>query len=225
MNDNNIEVTCKNCNLTYTRVKNNIKKWSGLCRRCSINKTVENKKSEAFKVCKKCKQSFPKTTEYFLFNKKGFPYSYCRKCKAEWLAQNRVPSTRQKLSEQELLIRRVAREKKKAIEDWHKILYATAKSNSARRNRDFDITEEFILELFEKQNGLCYWYGVPLIPSIETRFPQKPSLDRLDCNLGYVKENVVLSCMAANIGRSNCDASTFKNFCNLLKFENKSNIS
>jgi hypothetical protein len=223
MNANNqIEVTCKNCNFTYKRVKNNINKWSGLCRKCSVNKTKQDKKSETFKVCKKCELTFPKTTEYFLFNKKGFAYSYCRKCKAEWLSQKYIPSPRQKLSKQELLDKRAEREKKKAINDWHKILYATAKSNSIRKNRDFDITEEFILDLFKKQNGLCYWYGVPLISSLETRFPQKPSLDRLDCSLGYTKENVVLSCMAANIGRSNCEAVIFKAFCSLLKLEHKS---
>ena len=212
-----IEVICKSCTIQYYKKKDSLRRWSGFCRKCSMKNKIENKNLDQIKMCKKCKIFLPKTIENFLFNKKGFAYSYCRNCKAKWLADRRIPSTRKKLTESELYEKRCKREKVKQIDKWHKILFATAKSSSSKKNRDFDITEEFILELFEKQNGLCYWYGVPLIPSNETRYPQKPSLDRLDCNLGYTKQNVVLSCMAANIGRNNCNADVFENFCKLLK--------
>jgi hypothetical protein len=164
-----------------------------------------------------CNLELPKNQEFFNFNSKGYAYSYCRKCKTNWLSERRTPSDRKKLTDDELKNRAKLREKIKTVNEWYKVLYATAKSNSKRYNRHFDLKIEDILELYKNQNGLCYWFGVPLIPSNETRFPQKPSLDRLDCEKGYVKGNVVLSCMAANIGRSNCDALVFKEFCNLLK--------
>lgn len=217
--NNLVDVNCKACLSTYQKKKDSLRRWSGFCRKCSIKNKIENKNKDKFKVCKKCNISYPKTKENFLFNKKGFAYSYCRKCKTQWLSERRIPSSRKKLSDSELYEKRCLREKIKQINQWYKILYATAKSNSLKKNRDFDISEEFILELFEKQNGLCFWYGVPLIPSNETKHPQKPSLDRLNCNVGYIKENVVLSCMAANIGRSTCDAKVFEDFCKLLKYK------
>lgn len=211
-----IKVNCKNCNYSYEKQKDSIRRWSGFCRNCSSLLKSKKNKEKKFKICKKCKIEFPKTEEFFLFNKKGFAYSYCRNCKAKWLSERYKPSPRIKLSKEELKHNQILRNKTKQIEEWHKILLATAKSNSNRKNREFDLTEDFILDLFHKQNGKCYWFGVELIPSIETRFPQKPSLDRLNCDLGYTKDNVILSCMAANIGRSCCSEETFEKFCKLL---------
>ena len=65
---------------------------------------------------------------------------------------------------------------------------------------------EFIKKLLISQNGKCYWFNIDLeIDSIDgTRNPAKLTIDRLDCNRGYSKDNVVLACYAANCGRSDC---------------------
>jgi hypothetical protein len=73
-----------------------------------------------------------------------------------------------------------------------------------------------INEMFEGQNGLCYWFNIPLIPSTQTKHPQQPSLDRLDGTKGYIKDNVVLCCYSANIGRNETDIETWKNFISLI---------
>jgi hypothetical protein len=41
-------------------------------------------------------------------------------------------------------------------------------------------------------------------------------LDRLDRNKGYIKDNVVLTCYSANIGRNENDVETWKNFISTL---------
>jgi len=47
--------------------------------------------------------------------------------------------------------------------------------------------------------------------------PQRPSLDKLVPEKGYVKGNVVLTCAAANMGRSNTSVERFAEFCSLLR--------
>jgi hypothetical protein len=172
------------------------------------------------KTCKKCNISKPATEQNFLKNKKGFYYSYCRDCKNNYLKQRYVPSEKCKLTEEELKNRKIQRYQKDKVEKWFKLLINSSRHNAKRYGYDFDIDEDYILELFTEQNGKCYWYGVNLVPSMITRSPDKPSIDRLDCQKGYIKGNVVLSCMAANIGRNSCDAGVFELFCKQLRIKN-----
>jgi hypothetical protein len=82
----------------------------------------------------------------------------------------------------------------------------------AKTGLEADIDGAFVLELFERQGGRCYWLGVPLIPSTDKRGSQRPSLDRVDCSRGYTKDNVVLACKFANIGRQDVPADKFLEF-------------
>lgn len=89
--------------------------------------------------------------------------------------------------------------------------------DSKHRKLDNELTVEFINELYEKQNGLCYWFKVPLIPSDTKKHPQQPSIDRLDRNKGYTKDNVVLTCYSANIGRNETELSIWVDFLKKIK--------
>jgi len=100
---------------------------------------------------------------------------------------------------------------------WWIYIHAAAQRRARATNQDCDITKEFLQELFEKQKGLCYWFGVSLVPTGEKRHPQKPSLDRLDCSKGYTKDNVVLACHAANMGRNVSTVDQFSAFVAELK--------
>jgi len=95
------------------------------------------------------------------------------------------------------------------VKNWAKILFLQAKKHN---KYDFDIDEQFILELYDKQNGKCFWFNVDLKPSNEAKYPWQPSLDRLDREKGYTKDNVVLACYSANIGRNICSKEMFDEF-------------
>jgi hypothetical protein len=65
-------------------------------------------------------------------------------------------------------------------------------------------------EQFEKQNGKCFYSGLDLIPSKIKYFMYQPSIERLDCNIGYIPENCVLVCLSLNYARNNCNVDQFK---------------
>jgi hypothetical protein len=104
------------------------------------------------------------------------------------------------------------KQKERRVRLWQNTLVHDSKF----RGLEHDITVKDINDIFEKQKGLCFWFKVPLIPSNCSKHPQQPSLDRIDRNKGYTRDNVVLTCYSANIGRNDNDVETWKNFLLLL---------
>ena len=100
------------------------------------------------------------------------------------------------------------------VKNWAKILFLHAKKHN---KYNFDIDEQFVSDLYEKQNGRCYWFNVKLEPSNIAKYPWQPSLDRLDREKGYTRDNVVLACYSANIGRNTCTDELFSKFVKDLK--------
>ena len=103
-------------------------------------------------------------------------------------------------------------QKKRRVRLWQNTLI----HDSKYRKIENTLTVDDINEMMNKQNGLCYWFKVPLIPSHHKKHPQQPSLDRLDRNKGYTKDNVVLCCYSANIGRNENDIETWEKFLSLF---------
>lgn len=71
-----------------------------------------------------------------------------------------------------------------------------AKNRSKNKNIPFDINRQYLIDLWEQQNGCCLLTGL----EFNLDFPEKhgeprfnsPSLDRINPELGYVKGNVRL---------------------------------
>ena len=163
------------------------------------NLNYRKRKVESFiytiteKLCSHCKEN--KTVDCFkkdITGSDGYQ-SKCKKCQYEISADAR---------------------KAYVLKNWAKLLFLDAKAHS---KYDFDIDEQFISELYEKQNGKCFWFNVDLKPSNIAKYPWQPSLDRLDREKGYTKDNVVLACYSANIGRNTSDEATFSLFVEDLK--------
>lgn len=107
------------------------------------------------------------------------------------------------------------KQKERRIRLWQNTLIHDSKHRGIENN----LTVEIINKIYKKQNGLCYWFNIPLIPTNTRKHPQQPSIDRLDRNKGYTEDNIVLCCYSANIGRNETDLDVWMDFLKLLKFK------
>ena len=104
------------------------------------------------------------------------------------------------------------KQKERRVRLWQNTLIHDSKN----RGVEHTLTIDDINQLFQEQNGLCYWFNVPLIPSNDSKHPQQPSLDRLDRTKGYTLNNVVLTCYSAKIGRNETSVEDWEKFLILL---------
>lgn len=74
--------------------------------------------------------------------------------------------------------------------------FLAARSRARAKGIDFNITKDYIVELYEKQGGKCFYSGIPLSKRLNDRHVL--SIDRVDSDKGYVADNVVISCAIVN---------------------------
>lgn len=95
---------------------------------------------------------------------------------------------------------------KLAHSHWSHIVYSATVS----RDYEFNLTIEDGWELFQKQNGKCFYTGDDLILGVRnSKGGITASLDRLDNTKGYTKDNVVWCRKDVNIMKM---AKTYEDF-------------
>jgi hypothetical protein len=73
-----------------------------------------------------------------------------------------------------------------------------------RRDKDVEINLSHLLDMYENCGGLCSVTGIPMTHSPDT--PETNiSVDRKDCEIGYVPGNIRLVCAAVNSMRGRMD--------------------
>lgn len=108
-------------------------------------------------------------------------------------------------------------QKKYKYDSVHRALYEI-KSRCKKRSINFDLDEDYIKNLWHEQDGKCYWTQIPLVFTNARYEPNKPTIDRLVPELGYIKNNVVWSSCFANYGRSNYPVEQYRDFLSTLGF-------
>lgn len=144
-----------------------------------------------YKPCPRCGNILPKTRDNFYFMGNG-TLTCCKACALDKVKDGRVKY-------------------------WARTLIYEVKKRHSQTSIPVSIDEEFILDLYNRQGGRCYWTGLEMIPSKINKYPFQPSLDRIDNSKGYTPDNVVLCCLSMNMGRNSVSMEIFEEF--LLKIK------
>ena len=110
----------------------------------------------------------------------------------------------------------------KGIEMFSKTHFSTIKYGALRRNISFNVTQEFLWDLFLKQNKKCALTGITLtlVPDIKNTNPNwsliTASLDRIDSSKDYTEDNVQWIHKEINRLKNNYSQDDFINMCSLV---------
>lgn len=97
--------------------------------------------------------------------------------------------------------------------------YGNVKRSAIKRGIPFEITPQEMLEVLEKQNYLCAFSKKPIkiVDNIrDQRDEQTASLDRIDNNKGYTKDNVQWVHKVVNIMRNKLEVADFIGWCKII---------
>ena len=87
-------------------------------------------------------------------------------------------------------------------------------SSAKKRQKEFNLTIEYLQDLWDKQNGICAISGVPINMINKKRFnDQTASLDRVDSSIGYVEGNVQWVHKKINIMKTTLSDEEFIDIC------------
>lgn len=201
--------TCPVCGKEYPLTRKFFRRHSDetlheVCRCCEDTEKRNAEWKGDLLLCHKCGQFLPISE----FAKHPF-YHYrdghevrCRKCRTEQ-----------------------GREEKKNYEGEYALLkvlqvrFLAARDRAKRKNLPFNITKEYIKELWDKQNGKCAISGIDMtFEQCNGRIPTNVSIDQINPNEGYVIGNIQLVCMAVNQFKSDLNMEEVYMFCeNIIK--------
>jgi hypothetical protein len=91
---------------------------------------------------------------------------------------------------------------------WYESFYKSALT----RGYLWELTPQFINELYEEQDGLCVLSGLSIGWS-KVGWEHTASIDRIDNNIGYTVENVQLVHKKINMMRGSLTIDEFLNLC------------
>ena len=149
------------------------------------------------KICTNCKTEQPITEFYYNSNKKQYEW-HCKTCgkvrSREWRKNNPERAKSSCISSRLKL--------KRENPPAYRILKLMASMRSRYSNKEVvkDITSHDLMELYNKQNGKCYYTGIQMkLLSDTERDLFLMSIDRTDSSKGYTNDNVVLCCWGINV--------------------------
>ena len=92
-----------------------------------------------------------------------------------------------------------------------------------RKIKEIEVDEYLLIQKFKEQKGLCHWSSLPLYEkyNLISKHPLAISVDRLNNDLGYSYEKIVLVRRMFNLGRSSFPEDQYAEVVQILKEEIK----
>jgi hypothetical protein len=135
----------------------------------------------------------------------------CKDCEAVWSKQYYTAN-------KEKIIKRNAKYRvdngmwyNKSLEHRLRYVMQLGISRAKKKRIVWNLSLEFLMQLWENQEGICVYSGVPL--SYEDNHPHTVSLDRIDSSKGYTEDNVQFVCTIVNYVKQRFDEGAFFDFC------------
>jgi hypothetical protein len=182
-------------------------------------KRRQNYNPNEYRICTGCNKEllmsefrirFVKTSSDQIVYKK--PRSRCKNC-------DQIYNEKRNKTEEHKKWRKDYKDKTKySIRGWVQTRLASWRA----KDLQCDLTSDYLVELYNKQNGLCYYTNEEMI------FPKKKldfdgiSLDKLNPEIGYKKGNVVFCKYKINTMKSNNSEIEFYNI--MLKILKNRNV-
>ena len=144
------------------------------------------------KTCFKCKET-KETSLFFRHHQTsdGF-HSWCKSCCKEGnnKSKEKINST---------------------IEGRAVIFLRNARNSAKKRNQEFNLSIEDIVKCWNEQNQICAYSGRKM--ELKAGHLNTVSIERINSNIGYTKDNTILVCQAINRMKSNFNFEDFYNLC------------
>lgn len=162
------------------------------------------------KTCKVCKQPASDSVvfgfhKYKLKNRISFSErSTCRSCEAriarEYMAANKNKRAEAKKKQREKNYGTIKYHVQEKISTWRKASSVLS-----------DLTVEYLIDLYNQQDGYCYYSGEPMLFGwVDGKIHHNSlSLDRLDPSKGYIQGNVVWCSYLVNTMKQNMNDYEF----------------
>jgi len=144
------------------------------------------------KICFCCKKSKPTDRFFKSSNTSDKLHSWCKDC---CKARNIISREKQNST----------------IEGRAKVFLRNAKNSAKKRNQVFDLTIEDVAESWHQQHQICAYSGREM--TLEHGHLNTVSIERIDSNIGYTKENTILVCQAINRMKSDFAYEDFFELC------------
>lgn len=182
------------------------------------------------KICSICKKEKP-ITDYYIRRDRNKLISRCSSCNHEMsmrIYKNKTPEERRLINRNraDWYMEQAKKGNIKAIIQ-HKL--SSYRNNAKRKNVPFEMTSRYLIDLFNKQNGKCYYSGVNMDTTsmlgtgritLKNR-PHQMSLDRLDPSKGYVEGNVVWCTYLINTCKNMFTENEFYDVCEMVILHRK----
>lgn len=200
---------CHKCSIKHRRLSKSeqLHTWEYTCPVCGEIKHYKNRNALARAIrqksfCRKC----------FLLKYKKYETEADRV--RDWYERHK-----KRVIESSKIRYQKEREKRKNgdIETIMKFRLQKLRNRAKLKGVSCSVTKEELLQCYKNQQGKCYYSGMPMVLTLEgagtiEENPYQITVDRLDSQKGYDKDNIVLCCLVANSAKSVLSQEEFFTF-------------